>query len=169
MSNRPVAAVCSSIEPIDGVALRTWRAEDAASLVEAWNDNEIGRWNPVPPDASIEFAQAWIAGAAVQATDDVGIDVLMDRSGTLIGEIGLQVNREQRIAELGFWIGEAHRGQGLGSTMLQLAVGLGEALELRGLVALVDPANGRTIRLLSGASWDELPTRSSRRAFAVRF
>ena len=53
--------------------------------------------------------------------------------------------------------------------MLELGVALGAQLELQGLVALVDPANERTIALLESARWPELPTQSNRRAFGHRF
>ncbi len=160
--------LCNLIEPVDEVGLRPWSESDVSTLVGAWNDPEIARWNSVPPDPSAEFASAWITGAAVQTVDDIGIDVVMERSETLIGEIGLQVNRPQNIAEIGFWIGEHHRGQGLGTTMLELGKLLGLQLGLRGLVALVDPANERTVQLLEGAGWFELATRSDRRALACR-
>ena len=151
------------------MTLRPWESTDAEVLVAAWNDPEIARWNPVPPDRSIAFADAWVTGAAVQWEGDVGIDVVMERDDVVIGEIGLQVAQERGLAEIGFWIGEAHRGQGLGATMLQLGIALGTQLELQGLVAMVDPADDRTIALLDGAGWSELPaTQSTRRAFAYR-
>lgn len=169
MANRSMVEICAVIDPIAGLGLRTWRTSDVDALVAAWNDPEIAQWNPVPPVPSHEFADAWITGAAVQTSDDVGIDAVIERDGALVGEIGLQVNRERQLAEIGFWIGAEHRGQGLGSTMLELGVALGAQLELQGLVALVDPANERTIALLESARWPELPTQSNRRAFVHRF
>lgn len=168
MAPQSLLDLCNSIEPVEGVVLRPWRETDVTSLVAAWNDPEIAQWNSVPPDSSPEFASAWITGAAVQTADDVGIDAVMDRDGEVIGEVGLQVNRDQNIAEIGFWIGAVYRGQGLGTTMLNLGTSLGSALGLRGLVALVDPANERTVQLLEGAGWVEMPTKSERLAYGAR-
>ena len=164
-----MSAVCASIEPVDGVSVRPWSLDDATTLVAAWNDPVIARWNPVPPDSSIEFARGWIEGAAVQVSTDRGIDVVMIREKAVVGEIGLQVDRVQPIAEVGFWIGHESRGQGLAAPMLSLAIQLGKAVDLRGLVAMVDPANERTVSLLSGARWAEVSTKSQRRAFAQRW
>ena len=148
--------------------IRPWRLEDASALLAAWTDPEIARWNPVPSEPTLEQAEHWIRGASQQTASDVGVDMVMDLDGEVIGEIGLQIDWTQRIGEVGFWIGHDHRGKGRGATMLHLAAQLGERLKLRGLVALVDPANGVALALLERNGWTEVPTSSRRRAFAVR-
>ena len=165
---RTIGEVCASIEPVDGVSLRTWTVDDADMLVAAWNDEEIARWNPVPADPTHGLATSWISGTASQRSASSGVDVVMVSDGDVIGEIGLQIDSEQRVGELGFWLAEPHRGRGLGATMLGLACALGVALELRGLVAMVDPENTAALSLVTRAEWNELPTNSSRKAFARR-
>ena len=165
---RTIAEVGSAVEPVDGVALRPWVVADASVLVAAWIDSEISKWNPVPPEATLALAESWIAGTASQNEASVGIDVVLDRGGEIVGEIGLQIDVEQAIGEVGFWLTEAARGTGLGRTLLSLAKQLASELDLRGLVALVDPANASAIGLLERAGWTEVPTTSERRAFAHR-
>ena len=166
--NRTIGDVCASIESVDGVSLRPWHVDDADVLVAAWNDAEIARWNPVPAEPTHALATSWIQGTASQRSNSSGVDVVMVRDGEVIGEIGLQIDRQQQVGELGFWIAASKRGEGLGSTMLDLACGLGGAVALRGLVAMVGPGNPAALSLLRGAGWNELPTQSSRKAFARR-
>ncbi len=161
--------VCAEIEPIGGVRVRPWRTSDAEVLVDAWHDPEIGRWNPVPADRTLEFAAAWIEGTSSQTVASVGIDVvIVDAADRIFGEIGFQVDPGRKIAELGFWIASAHRAHGHGRSLLGLSVALAERLELVGLVAITDAANAAAVALLETSGWIEVPTTSARRTFARR-
>jgi len=136
--------------------------------VAAWHDPEIRKWNPVPPEPTRELAESWIGGTSSQNEASVGIDVVLDRHGAVLGELGLQVDVAQEIGELGFWVTADARGTGVGRTLIRLAERLAGELELKGLVALVDPANQGALALLGDAGWPEVPTKSKRRAFAQR-
>lgn len=136
-------------------------------LAAAWADPEIARWNPVPPDTSVEFAASWISGTGAQTAASVGIDVVVT-DGEILGEIGFQIDPERGIAEVGFWIRSQARGQGHGTTLLALALAMAQQLELVGLIALTDANNQAAIAVLTSALWSEVPTKSERRAFARR-
>ncbi len=170
MDPKPIAKVCAAIAGRDGFGIEPWREAWANVLVAAWNDPEIAAWNPVPPEPTVELATSWIRGAASQNEASIGIDVVMVDavSGVPAGEIGLQVDPAQGIAELGFWLSASFRGAGIGRTLLDLAADLAVELELVGLVALVDAENNPAIALCEAAGWPELPTKSERRAFAYR-
>ena len=150
------------------IVVRPWDIDDAPSLVAAWQDEEIARWNPVPPEPSLELAERWIGSTETQNEASVGIDVVAVRAGMVLGELGLQIDPAQRIAEVGFWVGSNHRGDGVGRGLLAIAQLLGVELELRGLVALVDPDNSAAVALVTSMAWPEVPTTSGRRAFAFR-
>lgn len=167
---RTIAAVCAEIADRDGFALRPWNVEWAHTLVAAWTDPAIAQWNPVPPEPTLGVAQSWIWGTASQNEASIGIDVVMVEmgSGEVAGEIGLQVDPEQGIAEVGFWLSESYRGRGAGRTLLTFAIDLAVQLELTGIVALVDAENAAAIALCQAVGWPELPTKSERRAFAQR-
>jgi RimJ/RimL family protein N-acetyltransferase len=161
--------VCATLEPVGGLQLRPWHEEDVSVLASAWQDPAIARWNPVPPDSSTEFAANWIRGTARQNIASIGIDVvLVDDGNTVFGEIGFQVDPERSIAEIGFWLHADARGRGFGRTLLVMADRFAEQLELVGLIALVDVRNDAASGLLTKAAWNELPTTSTRRAFANR-
>jgi RimJ/RimL family protein N-acetyltransferase len=182
-----IADVCDRTESHAGYRIRPWNHQDAAELVAAWNDPEIARWNPVPSSATLHLAQSWIEGTATQNIASIGIDVVLVREfsseslggssdlsqswtapSVVIGEIGLQVDPVQEIAEIGFWVSEENRGTGVGGPLLALARRLAATLELHGLVALTDAKNAKAIALLQSSGWSEVPTATERRAFAAR-
>lgn len=167
---RTIAEVCAGIAERNGFMLRPWNVEWAQTLVAAWNDPTIAEWNPVPPEPTIGLAKSWIWGTASQNEASVGIDVVMVEinSGEVAGEIGLQIDPSQAIAEFGFWMASDYRGRGAAKTLCAFATDLAASLELNGLVALVDPSNTVAIGLLESLAWPELPTKSERRAFAYR-
>jgi len=170
---RSISTLCEALGAVGDISLRPWTVDDASTLLSAWTDAEIARWNPVPPDPSQELAENWIHSTASQNEASVGIDVVAVRNDGesdtgVLGELGLQVDPVQAIGEVGFWVGSRHRGSGVGRSLLTFARALGAELELRGLVALVDPENGSALGLLESMAWSEIPTKSNRRAFALR-
>lgn len=162
--------MCARLESRDGFRVEPWNDTWADVLVAAWTDPEIARWNPVPPEPTIELATSWIHGTASQNEASIGIDVVLVDEGTATpaGEIGLQVDPAQGIAEVGFWLAGAFRGRGVGKTLLACAESLAAELELAGLIALVDADNDAANGLCESTGWVELPTKSERRAWAYR-
>ncbi len=187
---RSITEVCAALPAVDHFQLRPWSLGYAKTLVTAWHDPEIARWNPVPPNPNLELAQSWISGTAAQNEASIGIDVVLvstllvegerelvegerelaegERVSALAGEIGLQVDPSQGIAEVGFWLAKEFRGYGVSKILIRAAQDLASELELRGLVALVDAENAAANGLLEVMAWPELPTKSERRAFAYR-
>ena len=163
-----IAEICVGLGEVGGVSFRPWRVDDAPALVAAWADDEIARWNPVPPNPTLELAESWIESTSSQNEASVGIDVVAIHDGAIAGEVGLQIDPAQAIGEVGFWVGSTHRRNGVGRSLLTFAQALAERLELAGLVALVDPTNTAAINLLTAMGWPEIPTKSKRRAFAHR-
>ena len=99
--------------------LRPYRAGDEASLVFAANDREI--WmnlrDRFPHPYTDADAAGWIAHASAQSpVTDLAIDV----DGAVAGAIGItpQPDVYRRSAEIGYWLGRAHRGKGLATEAL---------------------------------------------------
>lgn len=167
---RTVGEVCDAISARNGYRLRPWEQKWGDVLCAAWLDPEISKWNPVPPEPSIALAESWISGAASQNEASIGIDLVMvdDETDAPAGEIGLQVDPVQGVAEVGFWLAESFRGQGVSKSLLAFAQDLASQLELVGIVALVHADNSAAIAACESMAWPEVPTKSERRAFAYR-
>ena len=163
--------ICAALGEREGCVIRPWKAEDADALVAAWVDPEIARWNPVPAEPTTELAASWIAGTAKQTSLSSTVDAVLVRQDALdqlLGEVGLQIDRGQRLAEIGFWVAEPHRGSGYGQRLLDFGLSLARGLSLRGAVAMVDPENTGAQTTLRSAGWSPIPATGSRLAFAAK-
>jgi len=125
--------------------LRDWRATDADSLVRAWVDIDIARWNAVPADPSLARAQQWIAGVEARRLQGTAVDVVIesDPAVGVVGEIGLSsFNAKHKGALLGYWLLPEARGDGLaGAAVGTFVQWVWSNLDLDVLVARCDPDN----------------------------
>jgi RimJ/RimL family protein N-acetyltransferase len=133
-----------------GVVLRPWAPTpgDVAALVAAWTDPVLAAANGVPDDVSAAAAARWIRGDADRRAAGTCLDLVIGRAGgdddTVLGEAGLRnIDRQRRRAEISWWVGAEHRGQGLAVTAAGLLVGwaLSAPGGLDQVWARIDPAN----------------------------
>lgn len=132
---------------------------DVDAIVENANDSEIAFGDPsVPIPYTVEYAASFIDIAMQKLADGdeyhLGIRLL---DGTLIGLCALaHIDKANRKAELGYWIGKTYRGKGYAKEALELALGLGFAkLGLNRVYARVLADNERSKRLLESLGFVE--------------
>ncbi len=121
--------------PTRRLLLRALRMEDAPRVRELAGDREIAANTAnIPHPYEDGLAEAWIDSQAerrsrgqavvfaVQLRGDfaAGSDDTL-RPGELVGAVGLELDPENRLAELGYWIGKPYWGRGL-ATEAALAV-----------------------------------------------
>lgn len=130
--------------------LRPWRPADAAALVGAWADPEVARWTGVPAVADLAAAARWIAGTAALRDAGASIDLVIEVGGAVAGEVGaVAVPDHAAAVEVGWWLGAAHRGQGLAREAVRLFTGwlIGPTgpgvAEAVARCAIANPAAGR--------------------------
>ena len=116
-----------------GFALRPLAAGDAPALHAAVRASiaSLSQWFPwAHPDYALSDAEARIAHCtAARAHGEEFAFGVFAADGEFLGCVGLnQVNRAHRSANLGYWIGEAHRGRGLAThaSRQAAATGFGE-------------------------------------------
>ncbi len=96
--------------------LRPLRATDAAELHRLVNDWEVAKTLArVPFPYSRDLADDWIASTAERIAEGEAYHLAIARreDDVLVGCCGLTRDREARSAELGYWIGRRHWGQGI--------------------------------------------------------
>lgn len=135
-------------------AIRPLVAADAAALYAAVIRSRaaLARWFPWchagygPADASSRAAHcqaAWAAGT------EFPFGLFDAECGELLGCVGLsQINRLHRSANLGYWIGAAHQGQGLAARAAAQVATFG--FRMLGLVRIeivVAPENAASLRV----------------------
>ena len=155
----------------DGVVrLRLWGAADAPALAAAWADPEVRRHAAVPEPAGVDRARRWIAGQQQRRAAGLALDLVISPvagPAEVAGEVGLgPIDWSRATAEVGFWVGERHRGQGLAARAVILladwvlgtrdtampAVGPGH-LRLDTLIARIAPANAASAAVVEAAGF----------------
>ena len=134
--------------------IRPLVAADAAALYAAVMRSHaaLSRWFPWchagygPNDASARAAHcqaAWAAGT------ENPFGLFDADSGELLGCVGLsQINRLHRSANLGYWIGAAHQGQGLAAQAAAQVAAFGfGTLGLVRIEIVVAPENAASLRV----------------------
>ena len=105
------------------VSLRQWLPTDLESLVA--NANNIQIWNNLrnyfPHPYTAEAGKEWIE-KVIDATPIVNLAIDVD--GVAVGGIGLILNSDVYVmsAEIGYWLGEAYWGKGIGTEAVRLMV-----------------------------------------------
>lgn len=135
--------------------LRPHTLADAPAVQRYAGDIDVSRNTltiPHPyPDGA---AETWIESVQKKIADGVAavFAICEPEHGELIGSIGLQIEREQRRAELGYWMGKPWRGKGLTSEAASAVLdhGFGE-LGLERIFASHFPWNPASGRVLEKA------------------
>jgi RimJ/RimL family protein N-acetyltransferase len=106
------------------VTLRPWRPSDAADLQREVQDPAVVRWMALDVPYPIEVAEAFIAGTPKAWQERTAAHfVITDDSDHLAGYLGvLSVEDRMRVVEFGYWVAAAHRGRGMATEALRLAV-----------------------------------------------
>jgi RimJ/RimL family protein N-acetyltransferase len=141
----------------DVVRLRLWRAADARALVAAWADEEVQRWTRVPEVRDEAAALRWISAEQLRRDRNFSLDLVISPTDPtddrVLGEVGMVPLRgEPARAELGWWVGAAHRRQGVATRAVGLfATWLRSEVGISGLFAAVDAANPPSIWVAESA------------------
>jgi RimJ/RimL family protein N-acetyltransferase len=121
--------------------LRPWAVDDAEALAAAWADPEIACWTAVPAIRDVATARRWTSGEAERRARGLALDLVIDRGGAVVGEVGL-AGFTDRTAEIGWWVAEPARGEGLATwAAARLAHWALAALPVHEIVAVCADAN----------------------------
>lgn len=133
------------------VELRPFALPDAPEIHRVYSDKRVMRWVGGGPVRGIDQTRAMV-GQYIEHQDRYGFSfwvVIHRPSGELIGDAGLYT-RDGEI-ELGYTLAYERWGKGYGSEAAGLCVSAAfTELHARHVVALVQPANGRSVALLGG-------------------
>lgn len=131
----------------DRIALRPIEAEDIDVLHEHINDprvwRSLGRSRPFTRTQDRDFFEA-------EVSDDDAVHLVVADGSTPLGLVSLvDIEGESGTAELGYWLGPEHHGQGYGTEAAALLVSHAfDRLRLHRLSATVFAFNEPSVRLL---------------------
>jgi [ribosomal protein S5]-alanine N-acetyltransferase len=135
--------------------LRPWTAADLASLVRHANNRNVSRQlrDVFPYPYTDEDGRGFLAHSA-RVTPPTALAIVVD--GDAVGGVGITPGsgNERRTAEIGYWIGEALWGRGIGPEALGLMTRYAIAtFDLVRLEALAITTNARSCRTLEKAGY----------------
>jgi 8-oxo-dGTP diphosphatase len=152
------------------LTLRPLAPGDAAEFHRLINDWDICRKLPDAPfPYPASLAGEWIAAAAADRAAGLAeqFALVESASGTLLGVAGLRLARDKKSAELGYWLGRAHWGQGFGLEAARRLIGWAFAeMKITCLTATVAADNEASIRLLQRVGF--VASGKGRQAFICR-
>lgn len=142
------------------LVLRSFQLSDAADVQRLAGDrivaaNTLSIPHPYPDGA----AEAWIQSMPedIEQGKLAIYAITLRETGKLCGSIGLHVNTDDQLAELGYWIGESYRGQGYCTEAARAILDYGfNALNLNRIQSTHftdNPASGRVMQKL-GMSYE---------------
>lgn len=137
----------------DLIRLRQLRKSDASSIQENANNRKIGQNVPlIPHPYTLSDALEWIKTTHSLSRKATGYNFGIENRQTreVVGCIGLKnINRADKNAEVGYWLGEQFWGKGYMTEAVNLILGyLFRDLRLRRVYAIVNAANIGSIRVL---------------------
>jgi ribosomal-protein-serine acetyltransferase len=136
------------------VSLRPYQAGDADDVYMAVRESltELSLWMPwAHPYYSLKESRHWLKGKPSEWKHGIAYDFAIrdGRDGVYLGGCGInRIDRENRVANLGYWIRSARTGQGLAvaATLLLARWGFKE-LGLNRIEILVATENERSLRV----------------------
>ncbi|MET7141121.1 GNAT family N-acetyltransferase [Xanthomonas sp. PPL139] len=146
---------------LDGIVLRRWRASDLDALVRHADDAQVacGLSRRFPHPYTRADGAAFLGGQVIDLNDPV---LAIEIGGEACGGIGLHAAAQPAPdrAELGYWLGSAHWGQGRMTRIVAAYLGWAvPALRLQRIEALVLPDNHRSARVLQKNGFAEIGVR----------
>ena len=141
------------VEPIelqtDRLLLRQFRSSDVEDVLVYRDDAEFSHYLPhIPQPFTRRDAEEFVARNMAERWNEFPTFAVI-LQGTVIGTVNLDVNQADCIAMLGFAIGRAHWGKGIGSEAVRAAVAWSfDAFGLAKISATTDARNVRSQRLM---------------------
>jgi RimJ/RimL family protein N-acetyltransferase len=146
----------------DRLRLRPMERKDIADFVRDLSDWEVQQWLSIPPfPYRHEDGEAYLAIVRNNhMTSHPTVFAVADKSSDeALGAVSIDIH-SNGIGELGYWLGRTHWGRGIMKEAV--AALLRHAIEhpaLRQLVAVTDPENLRSQRVLTALGFKDLGLR----------
>ena len=134
------------------LALRRFRAGDAASFAAYRDDPEVARyqgWDSCSPADAVSFIDAQLARAPFEPGRWTQVAVELAAEGTLIGDCALRMESSAaRQAELGFTFARGYQGRGFATEAVSHLLAYAfDKLRLHRIFAVADVRNLRALAL----------------------
>jgi RimJ/RimL family protein N-acetyltransferase len=122
------------------IVLRPLREEDIEPIFHACQDPTISSFTRVPYPYDREMAEEFVRGSDISYRAHQGVVFAIEVNGTFAGTIGLHsIQLGDHCAEVGYWIVNEFRGNGLCTVALDLMLHLAQqTMKFRRIEGLAD-------------------------------
>lgn len=121
---RDLAQICElPLLSGDAITLRPWRADDAAAVAAACDDDAVARWMPLMPRPyTLADGEEWVGDAARKWREErwANFAAVDAATGTLVGSCGLRIETQHERGEIGYLVHRDHRGHGVAAACVAL-------------------------------------------------
>ena len=107
----------------DAITLRPWRADDAAAVADACDDEDVARWMPLMPHPyTLADGEEWVGDAARKWHEERWANFAAEdaATGALLGSCGLRIETQHERGEIGYLVHRDHRGRGVAAACVAL-------------------------------------------------
>lgn len=130
-----------------GIALRPWAREDAVTLAGMLSDPGLWRYLPDPYMGPMSPASARALIDVANQSDHHSVRAIT-RNGRPVGQVRLEFGKcDTGAAELSYWIGQDHRGQGIVHTAVSKWLAKPESGTARALYVLIHQDNPASLTI----------------------
>jgi RimJ/RimL family protein N-acetyltransferase len=105
------------------ITLRPWRADDAAAVAAACDDDDVARWMPLMPHpCTLADGEEWVGDAERKWREERWANFAAEdaATGALVGSCGLRVETQHERGEIGYLVHRDHRGRGVATACVAL-------------------------------------------------
>jgi ribosomal-protein-alanine N-acetyltransferase len=132
----------------EGIALRPFRVDDAAAVVDACRDPAILRFTFMQDGLTEDAAVEWIVRSNNRWPDgSPRFAIVHPDDDRLLGQVGLNVNVRHVSAEGHYWVKASDRQRGVASRALGLVADWGFSNGIQRLFLVIHPENVASNRL----------------------
>lgn len=151
--------------------LRQLEVDDFPSLIKLANNRKISDRIVNVPHPYEEFNAVHRLSYVVSGFNSrqrFVFAITIKENNEFIGEISLHLYQDQSAAELGYWVGEPYWKSGFATEAIEKIIDFGfKRLNLKDIVATVDPDNPGSAKVLVKNGFEQVETRGKTMIFMI--
>lgn len=159
-----------------GVVLREWKDGDLGAMVKLFDDPEVAYWTPLVSPFGPQAARAYLERARQRraAGERLQLAITVD-GGEPVGEVLLMLSGlGLDVAEIGYSVGAAYRGQGLASRAVRVMTEFArESVGVSRLLLEIEAGNAASVAVARASGYrltdaPPVPSEEKGRPIALR-
>ena len=142
----------TTLRPLVHADLDTFHAYRSDSVLAAFQG-----WSPMSVEATRKFIEEMSSVSALRAGDWIQLGIAEAGSNSLVGDVGIYLEEDETVAEIGFTLCRAAQGLGHATRALQASLALVFSTSaVEAVRAVTDVRNVRSVHLLERLNFERI-------------